>query len=100
MSKRLYEVRHGNQPKTATIIHEGPLNFEAAWKIVSNHRRKNFGDAFPLYWRHWEMPSGVIWMDYGSHIDFYFLVPISDCKVPTSVFADMSAAESAAAPAT
>lgn len=48
-------------------------NMEESWKIVNADLKKRYPGFVSYYQRFWINPDGDMWIDYGSHSEFYIL---------------------------
>lgn len=59
------------------------VTYDQAMRYISEYaKERDLGH----YFRTWEMPSGNITVDYGSHMMFFFLVPTFDYTAVVTAF--------------
>lgn len=77
-NKMRYEVQwHGYENAKQVIKHHGIFNtLEEAQDSVREWWKKN--NFKPYYVRSVVLDDGTVWWDYGSHICFYYFVPIEE----------------------
>lgn len=59
------------------------VTYDKAMEYISKYAKER---GLGYYFRSWEMPSGNITVDYGSHTMFFFLIPIFDYTAVVTTF--------------